>query len=214
MTTYPAWPPLRRGLIAILRGVRPGEALAIVEALTAEGFGCAEIPLNSPDPLQSIGLVAKAFGDRCLIGAGTVLTRDDVDRVVERGGRLIVSPNTDPEVIAQARARGVLSMPGVFTASEAILALRHGASALKVFPASALGPAGIAAIRAILPPATVVAAVGGVSDATFASYAKVGVTVFGLGASLYKPGDTAADVRVKARAAVAAYDLATAVREA
>jgi len=210
MTSAIAWPALKRGLVAILRGVRPGEALAIVEALTIEGFECAEIPLNSPDPLQSISLVAKTFGDRCLIGAGTVLSKDDVDRVVERGGRLIVSPNIDPDVIARARACGVPSMPGVFTASEAIVALKAGASALKFFPASALGPTGIAAIRAILPLTTVVAAVGGVSDASFASYARVGVSVFGLGTSLYKAGDTAADVRAKARAAVAAYDLAAA----
>ena len=210
MTSAIAWPALKRGLVAILRGVRPGEALAIVEALTIEGFECAEIPLNSPDPLQSISLVARTFGDRCLIGAGTVLSKDDVDRVVERGGRLIVSPNIDPDVIARARACGVPSMPGVFTASEAIVALKAGASALKFFPASALGPTGIAAIRAILPLTTVVAAVGGVSDASFASYARVGVSVFGLGTSLYKAGDTAADVRAKARAAVAAYDLAAA----
>jgi 2-dehydro-3-deoxyphosphogalactonate aldolase len=209
MTNDIGWPALRRGLIAILRGVRPGEALAIVEALVAEGFECAEIPLNSPDPFESIGLVAKTFGDRCLIGAGTVLSRDEVARVVEQGGRLIVSPNADPLVIGEARASGVLSMPGVFTATEAIAALHSGTSALKFFPASVLGPAGIAAIRAVLPPATVVAAVGGVSDASFGGYAKAGVRMFGLGTSLYKPGDTAAEVRVKARAAVAAYDLAT-----
>lgn len=208
MNVKPRWPALRRGLVAILRGIRPHEALGAIEALVAEGFEAAEIPLNSPDPFESISRAARAFGERCLIGAGTVLTPEDVDRLAECGGRLIVSPNFDSQVIAQAGALGLVSMPGVFTASEALLALRAGASALKFFPACVLGPSGIAAIRAILPPETIIGAVGGVSETSFAAYAKVGVKVFGLGSSLYKPGDTADDVRAKARAAVAAYDAA------
>ena len=185
----------------------PPEVLDAIEALVAEGFEAAEIPLNSPDPFVSISRAAGAFGARCLM-VGTVLTPNDVDRLAECGGRLMVSPNFDPQVIAQAELRGLVSMPGVFTASEALLALRAGASALKFFPASVLGPSGIAAIRAILPPETIIGAVGGVSEASFAAYAKVGVRVFGLGTSLYKPGETADDVRAKARAAVAAYDAA------
>jgi 2-dehydro-3-deoxyphosphogalactonate aldolase len=202
------WPTLRRGLVAILRGIRPHDALGAIEALIAEGFEAAEIPLNSPDPFESIRRAVDAFGARCLIGAGTVLTPDEVDRLAECGGRLIVSPNIDPQVVARAAALGLVSMPGVFTASEALLALRAGASALKFFPASALGPAGVAAIRTILPLETVVGAVGGVAETSFAAYAKVGVRVFGLGSSLYKPGDGADAVRLKARAAVAAYDAA------
>jgi hypothetical protein len=134
MTTRREWPELRRGLIAILRGVRPGEAPGIVEALIAEGLECAEIPLNSPDPFESIGLVAKAFGDQCLIGAGTVMSGADVARVDECGGQLIVSPNADAQVIRQACACGVVSMPGVFTASEAVLALEGWRLRSEVFP--------------------------------------------------------------------------------
>jgi 2-dehydro-3-deoxyphosphogalactonate aldolase len=204
----PQWPVLRRGLVAILRGIRPHEAVDAIEVLVAEGFEAAEIPLNSPDPFESISRATGAFGERCLIGAGTVLTPDDVDRLAECGGRLIVSPNFDSQVIAQAEALGLVSMPGVFTASEALLALRAGASALKFFPASVLGPSGIAAIRAILPPETIIGAVGGVSETSFAAYAKAGVKVFGLGTSLYRPGDKADDVRAKARTAIAAYDAA------
>jgi 2-dehydro-3-deoxyphosphogalactonate aldolase len=206
MTQAVAWPHLRRGLLAILRGVRASEAVSIVAAIVEEGFEAVEIPLNSPDPFHSIRLVAGAFADRCLIGAGTVMTPAEADVLAECGGRLMVCPNVDATVIAQARALNLDSMPGVFTASEALLALRAGASALKFFPASVLGPAGLAAIRAILPPGTVVCAVGGVTEAAFASYAAIGVSTFGLATSLYRPGDAAQAVRRRARAIVASYD--------
>jgi 2-dehydro-3-deoxyphosphogalactonate aldolase len=200
------WPSLRRGLIAILRGVRPSEVVSVVAAIVDEGFDAVEIPLNSPDPFDSIRLAADAFADRCLIGAGTVLTSRDVDALAESGGRLMVCPNVHVNVITRANALRLVSMPGVFTASEALLALGAGASALKFFPASVLGPPGLAAIRAILPPGAVVGAVGGVTEAAFASYAAIGVSIFGLATCLYRPGDTPETVRDRARAIVTAYD--------
>jgi 2-dehydro-3-deoxyphosphogalactonate aldolase len=206
------WPAVRRGLVAILRGVTPDQAPAIGEALLDAGFEVIEVPLNSPDPFRSIKLLAALGaarkGGHVLIGAGTVLTPDAVDAVAAAGGRLIVSPNVDAAVIGRARERGLVSMPGVFTPTEAFAALAAGASGLKFFPASILGPSGIAAIKAVLPKGALVAAVGGVGDADYAAYAKIGVSVFGLGSGLYRPGATAADVATRARAAVTAYDAA------
>lgn len=207
-----SWPDLDRPLVAILRGVRPDEVEAIGDALVAAGFEMIEVPLNSPDPLRSIERLAKRFGADCIIGAGTVLSADDCARVADAGGRLMVSPNIDLDVLAMARQRGMISLPGVFSPTEALRAQRAGASALKFFPASVLGPSGIAAIRAVLPQDTVVAAVGGVSDKNFESYIAAGVRAFGLGSSLYKPGMNAADVAKAARAAVAAYDAAVSTR--
>jgi len=206
MTQPIAWPNLKRSLVAILRGITPDEVEAVVEALIDGGFEMVEVPLNSPDPFVSIERLSKQFGKDCLIGAGTVVSASDCVRVAEAGGRLMVSPNVDPEVLATAQARGMVTMPGVFTPTEAFLALRCGASALKYFPASALGPSGISAQLAVLPKGVVVGAVGGVSDKNLASYVAVGVRAFGLGSSLYKPGMTASDVRVTARASVQAYD--------
>lgn len=208
MTQPVPWPRVKRPLVAILRGVRPAEAEGIAEALVDTGFELIEVPLNSPDPFDSIERLAKRFGGDCLIGAGTVLGAADCARVADAGGRLMVSPNVDVDVLGVAQARGMVAVPGVFTATEALLALRSGASALKFFPASVLGPSGIAALRAVLPPETVVAAVGGVSDRNFADYAAVGVRAFGLGSSLYRPGMTAAEVRSTAQIAICAYDAA------
>ena len=203
MTT---WPILKRGLVAILRGVKPDEVLGIGEALVAAGFEAIEVPLNSPEPFVSIELLANRYHSKCLIGAGTVLTPTDVMRLADAGGQLLVSPNVDEAVLAEAERQGLITMPGIFTPSEAFRALQAGASALKFFPASALGAGGIGGVKAVLPKSTVLGAVGGVTDADFAVYAKVGVTVFGLGSSLYKPGATAAEVGERARAAVAAWD--------
>jgi 2-dehydro-3-deoxyphosphogalactonate aldolase len=200
------WPHLQRSLVAILRGVRPDEVEPIVSALIEAGFEAIEIPLNSPDPFSSIEIAAKLAPPGCLIGAGTVLKADEVDRLAEAGGRLMVSPNVAPEVIARASARGMITMPGVFTATEALLAVNAGASALKFFPASVLGAAGINAIRAVLPGGMEIGAVGGVSEADFTAYAAVGIRTFGMGSSLYRPGASAGDVGNKARAIVAAYD--------
>jgi len=204
--TRVAWPHLKRSMVAILRGVKPDEIAGIGTALIEEGFEAIEIPLNSPDPFESIETLAKRAPENVLIGAGTVLTEADVDRLHAAGGRLFVSPNVNPPVIACAASHGMVTMPGVFTASEALAAIEAGASGLKFFPASALGPSGIKAICAVLPPEIEVGAVGGVSDKDFAAYATVGVRSFGMGSSLYAPGMAADEVRARAKAAVSAYD--------
>lgn len=210
MTQPIRWPQVKRPLVAILRGVKPDEVESIVETLIGAGFEMIEVPLNSPDPFKSIARICQRFGSDTLIGAGTVLTADDCARVADAGGRLMVSPNVDIDVLAMAACRGMVTMPGVFSPTEAFLALRHGASALKFFPASILGPSGMAAIRAVLPRDAVIGAVGGVSDKNFADYIAAGIQAFGLGSSLYKPGMSAADVKATAQASVAAYDEAIA----
>jgi 2-dehydro-3-deoxyphosphogalactonate aldolase len=210
MTQPIAWPNPKRSLVAILRGVKPDEAESIVGTLIETGFELIEVPLNSPEPFVSIEKVATRFGQEALIGAGTVLTAADCARVADVGGRLMVSPNVDADVLSMAVARGMVTMPGVFTPTEAFLALRCGASALKFFPASVLGPSGVAAQMAVLPKGTVIGAVGGVSDKNLADYVKAGVRAFGLGSSLYRPGMTADEVRQTARASVRAYDDAVA----
>jgi 2-dehydro-3-deoxyphosphogalactonate aldolase len=202
------FPPMKRPLVAILRGVKPLETESIVGVLIEAGMTAIEIPLNSPDPFRSIATAAKQAPAGVLIGAGTVLTAQDVDRLHEVGGRLMVSPNVDTEVLARAHQHGMVTMPGVFSPTEALLAARSGASSLKFFPASVLGASGIAAIRAVLPAGVMIAAVGGVSDQNFAEYIKGGVTAFGLGSSLYKPGMTAADVAARAKATITAFDRA------
>ncbi len=202
------WPEIKRGLVAILRGVKPDEIAAIGDTLVEAGFEAIEIPLNSADPFRSIETLAKRVPTGVLAGAGTVLTPADVQRLHDVGGRLLVTPNVDPDVIKKSVTLGMVSMPGVFTATEALLASKSGASALKFFPASALGPSGVNAIRAILPKDTVIGAVGGVADADFAAWMKIGVKTFGLGSSLYKPGATAAEVGAMAVRAVKAYDAA------
>ncbi len=204
------WPTLKRGLVAILRGVKSDEIAAIADVLVEAGFEAIEIPLNSPDPFRSIEILAKRVPAGVLAGAGTVLSASDVRRLHDMGGTLLVTPNVDPEVIGAAATLGMVSMPGVFTASEALLALKSGASALKFFPASALGPSGVNAIRAILPATTIIGAVGGVSDNDFAAWMKIGVRTFGLGSSLYKPGATASEVASMAARALKAYDAALA----
>jgi 2-dehydro-3-deoxyphosphogalactonate aldolase len=200
------WPKVKRALVAILRGIKPDEALAVVESLIDTGFELIEVPLNSPDPFVSIERLCKRFGKDCHIGAGTVLTAADCARVADAGGRLMVSPNVDADVLAMARSRQMVTMPGVFSPSEAFLALRCGASALKFFPASVLGPSGIAAQLAVLPKETVVGAVGGVSDKNLATYWAAGVRAFGLGSSLYRPGMTASEVSATALASIQAFD--------
>jgi 2-dehydro-3-deoxyphosphogalactonate aldolase len=199
---------MKRPLVAILRGVRPEETADIVGALIDSGMTAIEIPLNSPDPFRSIEIAVKMSPAAILVGAGTVLTLEAVKRLHDVGGRLLVAPNVDPDIIARARTHGMVTMPGVFTATEALLAARAGASCLKFFPASVLGAAGITAIRAVLPADLMIAAVGGVSDRNFVEYTKAGIVAFGLGSSLYKPGMTAAEIAVRARATIDAYDAA------
>jgi 2-dehydro-3-deoxyphosphogalactonate aldolase len=199
------FPKLTRGLVAILRGLRPEEATDVGSAVYEAGIEAIEVPLNSPDPFRSIEKLAGLLPNG-LIGAGTVLKAEEVDRLQGVGGRLLVSPNIDAEVMKRAARHGLVTMPGVFTPTEAFAALSLGASALKFFPASVLGPVGIAAVRAVLPADTTVGVVGGVSEADFAAYAKVGVRTFGLGSSLFKPGMSAAEVGTRAVTAVRAWD--------
>ena len=208
LTDRVIWPSFKRGLVAILRGVRPEEVEAIAEVLVEAEFPVIEVPLNSPDALRSIEIIAKRFGSHTLIGAGTVLSVKACDGVADAGGRLMVTPNVDPDVIRRACGHGMVTLPGVFTPTEALLALRSGASALKFFPAGALGPSGISAIKAILPKDTVVGAVGGVAEDSFAAFAGIGVRTFGLGSSLYRPGDSTQTVRARARLTIEAYDRA------
>ena len=200
------WPKLKRDLVAILRGLKPDEAPGVVEALLEAGFEAIEVPLNSPEPFRSIEAARRLAPEGTLIGAGTVLTTEDVDRLREAGGNLLVSPNVEPAVIGRAADYGMVTMPGVFTPTEALAAARAGASALKFFPASVLGPNGIKAIMAVLPREVPVGAVGGVSEADFADYKAVGVRTFGLGSSLYGPGMGTREISERARAAVATYD--------
>ena len=202
------FPSMKYPLVAILRGIRPEETEGVVTALLESGLRAIEIPLNSPDAFRSIEMAVKLAPDDALIGAGTVLTVEDVAKLDAVGGKLMVSPNVDVDVITAAREKGMVTMPGVLTPTEALLALKAGATGLKFFPASVLGPSGLNAIRAILPKDTLVAAVGGVSDKNFTDYTSIGITAFGLGTSLYKPGMTADDVRARAIATVAAYDQA------
>lgn len=186
-------------LIAIIRGVRPDEAEAIGEAILSAGIRIVEVPLNSPDPLASIGRLANRFGGEALIGAGTVLDPEDVKRVAEVGGRIIVSPSTDAGVISRAAKQGLVSAPGFFTPSEAFSALHAGAHALKLFPAEAASPAVVKAIKAVLPPETPLIVVGGVKPDTMQAWLDAGARGFGLGSGLYRPGQAAAEVAANAR---------------
>jgi 2-dehydro-3-deoxyphosphogalactonate aldolase len=202
------WPDLRRQMVAILRGITPADIAAVGAELIEAGFEAIEVPLNSPDALVSIAQLVRLVPSQILVGAGTVLTAAQVAAVADTGARLLVAPNTDAQVLQAAATRGMVTMPGVFSPSEALAALRAGASALKFFPASVLGPSGISAIRTVLPPDCPVGAVGGISSADFGAYMRIGVRLFGLGTSLYPPGASPAEVGTRARAAVEAYDLA------
>jgi 2-dehydro-3-deoxyphosphogalactonate aldolase len=191
-------------LIAILRGVRPDEVVAIGEELVAAGFTLIEVPMNSPDPLDSVARLVAALGDRAMIGAGTVLTVDQVAAVRDAGGRMVISPNTNVDVIRASAAAGLVSLPGIATPSEALAALDAGATALKLFPAEAASPTVLKAMRAILPSELRVLPVGGIIPEGMAPWRQAGAAGFGLGSALYKPGLTASDVGERARAFVAA----------
>ncbi|MEO1537201.1 MAG: 2-dehydro-3-deoxy-6-phosphogalactonate aldolase [Pseudomonadota bacterium] len=192
-------------LIAILRGIDPDEAIAVVEALVAAGMTRIEVPLNSPSPFTSIERMVQAVGDEATIGAGTVLTVDDVKKVKDAGGKLIVSPNCDIDVIRATKDNGMQSFPGVLTPSECFAGLAAGADGLKVFPAFQMGVEGLKAVRAVLPATCEVYMVGGVGPENFAEWRKAGASGFGLGSWLYKPGDDTAGVASRAAEAVAAW---------
>lgn len=192
-------------LVAILRGVEPYEVVGIGDALVEAGFTLIEVPLNSPDPFASIEALARAHGDSAMIGAGTVLTTEDVARVADAGGRMVISPNTNIDVIAETARRGMASLPGYFTPSEAFAALDAGATALKLFPAEAASPQVLKAQRAVLPKDVPVLAVGGIAPDTMAPWRAAGANGFGLGSALYKRGATAREVGDAARAFVTAW---------
>lgn len=191
-------------LVAILRGVRPEEAEAIGDVLVEAGLLVIEVPLNSPEPLRSIEALARRFGDRVLIGAGTVRRGAEVDAVADAGGRLIVTPHADAAVVRAAKARGLIAVPGFFTPAEAFALLDADADALKLFPAEGSSPAALRAMRAVLPPGTMVLPVGGMDPGTMGRWRDAGAAGFGIGSAIYKPGDTAGVVEGKARGLLAA----------
>ena len=195
-------------LVAILRGVRPDEVEEIALAIIDAGFTIVEIPLNSPDPFSSIERLAGRLAGRALVGAGTVLTVADVTRVADAGGRIVISPNTDPAVIAASAAAGLASLPGYATPSEAFAAIAAGATALKLFPAEAASPAVLKAHRAVLPRGIKVLPVGGITPATLTAWRAAGADGFGLGSALYRAGDDAGSVADAAGAFIAAWQAA------
>ncbi|AXT36277.1 2-dehydro-3-deoxy-6-phosphogalactonate aldolase [Phaeobacter sp. LSS9] len=196
----------QNALIAILRGLETKNALPVARTLVEADFRIIEVPLNSPEPLSSIEVIAQHHGQTAIVGAGTVLTVDQVDAVADAGGRIIVSPNMNPDVGRAAVARGLYWCPGVMTPSEAFAALDLGASVLKFFPAELVPPAAIAALRAVLPKDAVVAAVGGITPETMAAYHAAGVDGYGLGSALFKPSYALDDIGRRARAFTSALE--------
>jgi len=195
-----------RNIIAILRGITPDEIAAACTALIDAGITFIEVPLNSPNAISSIKIAASEFGSKAMIGAGTVITIDDVESVAGVGGKFIVSPDCNEAVIKRTRSLGLASYPGVFTPSEAFRAIAAGANGLKFFPAEVLGPKGIRAIKAVVPPEVPLFAVGGANPDNFDQYFAAGCSGFGLGTFLYKPGASAIQISENAKSAVAAYD--------
>ncbi|WP_434562123.1 2-dehydro-3-deoxy-6-phosphogalactonate aldolase [Pseudomonas sp. Z4-20] len=196
----------QNGLIAILRGLRPEEAAAVGEVLYSAGFRVIEVPLNSPEPYESIRILRDTLPADCLIGAGTVLRAEQVEQVKAAGGQVIVMPHSDPKVLRAAKTAGLYLSPGVATPTEAFAALAEGAHVLKMFPAEQMGPAVVKAWLAVLPAGTVLVPVGGITPDNMAVFVEAGVKGFGLGSGLFKPGLTADEVAVRAKAYVAAWN--------
>jgi len=196
----------RLPLIAILRGVKPDEILPIGRALADAGFAIIEVPLNSPSAVESIGLLAREFGDKVLVGAGTVTTAGQVSEIAAAGGRIIVMPHADVAVIRAAKSAGLVCTPGIATPTEGFAALAAGADALKLFPAEMLPPPALKAMKSVFPKDTRFVPVGGITPDTMAPYHAAGAAGFGLGSALYKPGMDAAAVGANARAFVAAWN--------
>ena len=186
-------------LVAILRGLRPDEALGVGEMIIKAGFKILEVPLNSPDPFDSIEAMAQAFKGRAIVGAGTVLKVADVERLAKVGGQICISPNANVDVIRAAKAAGLISFPAFFTPTEAFSAIDAGADAIKLFPAELAGPAGLKAMKAVLPKALPVFPVGGVTADNMHTYLEVGAKGFGIGTAVFKPGDSAEIVYKKAK---------------
>jgi 2-dehydro-3-deoxyphosphogalactonate aldolase len=192
-------------LIAILRGITPAEAVPVGQVLADAGFRIIEVPLNSPQPLHSIELLARALGARCLVGAGTVMSVKQVDEVANAGGRLIVMPHADALVIGAAKAKALWCAPGIATPTEGFAALAAGADALKLFPAELLTPPVLKALRAVFPPEVLFLPVGGITPQNLVAYRSAGANGFGLGSALYKPGMSIEQVQVNARAFAKAW---------
>jgi 2-dehydro-3-deoxyphosphogalactonate aldolase len=192
-------------LVAILRGVTPDRIEGVAAALFEAGIRAIEVPLNSPEPFKSIEILAKAYGERCLTGAGTVLDPDDVDRLADAGGRLLVTPNTNPAVISRGVAKEMVVMPGFYTPSEAFAAIAAGARMLKLFPAATAGTAHFKALLAVLPKEVPVYAVGGVGAGNMKEWRWAGAAGFGMGTDLFKPDYTDEDIAARARQSVAAF---------
>ncbi len=195
----------RLPLIAILRGVKPDEVVPVGHALVAAGFSIVEVPLNSPDPMHSIRLLAEALGPDILVGAGTVMEPEQVAEIASAGGRLIVMPHSDPAVVRAAKAAGMACAPGVATPTEGFAALRNGADALKLFPAEALPPAVLKAWKSVFPRQTAFFPVGGITPSNMADYVAAGAAGFGLGSALYKAGFTVTEIATRAQTFVKAW---------
>lgn len=210
MSDTPTWNSINRKLVAILRGITPDEVPSYIDVLVAEGFNAIEIPLNSPNPFDSIAIAVKHLNDiapkQCLVGAGTVLTTDEVRQLHDIGANLVVSPNTNASLISTTVELGMTSIPGCYTATECFSAIDAGATAIKIFPASSLGPSGINALMAVLPKNIDICAVGGIDSTDFAEYAKAGVSGFGLGSCLYTSGISQMEFTLKASSICSSYD--------
>jgi 2-dehydro-3-deoxyphosphogalactonate aldolase len=189
---------LRCPLIAILRGIKPDEVQSIGDALEEAGVTIVEVPLNSPDPLKSIEILSRAFGDRLLIGAGTVTDSAQVAEIALAGGKLIVTPHADVSIVHTAKQAGLVAVPGFFNPTEAFALLKAGADAIKLFPAEVVGPSMLKALRAVLPKDSLVVPVGGIDKQSIDAWLAAGANGFGVGSSIYRPGDDAKTVKQKA----------------